>query len=261
MSEEGKSGLTHRALGPQSRLRPAQVYLPLGNRAACQAKQGRAPALWDVAIPQAEISLPPPSSVQRDSQELAAVSSWAEIHTAARLLQVPPERLEGAVTRRVTVSQRVLGRHGLTRTPEGLLSARGGLGPDVPRAHPLPSRKRPMARSRDSSPWRAPLMPGSPGGRRELPPHVAQCCSWLTPHAHRDTLAKALYSQLFTWLLRRTNMRLAPPGDRGSVDTVTVVDVYGFEVSAGMGSRTGYPPHPNYFWGPQQLSSSPVSGS
>ncbi|XP_029782945.1 myosin XVB [Suricata suricatta] len=42
------------------------------------------------------------SSSERESQEVAAVSSWAEIHTAARLLLVPPERLEGAVTRRVT---------------------------------------------------------------------------------------------------------------------------------------------------------------
>lgn len=39
------------------------------------------------------------------------MSSWAEIHMAARLLRVPPEHLEGAVTRRVTVSSRVLGRH------------------------------------------------------------------------------------------------------------------------------------------------------
>ncbi|XP_054544599.1 myosin XVB [Talpa occidentalis] len=41
------------------------------------------------------------SSSERDSQEVAAVSSWAEIHVAARLLRVPPERLEGAVTKRV----------------------------------------------------------------------------------------------------------------------------------------------------------------
>ncbi|XP_012588448.1 PREDICTED: unconventional myosin-XV-like [Condylura cristata] len=41
------------------------------------------------------------SSSERESQEVAAVSSWAEIHVAARLLQVPPERLEGAVTRQV----------------------------------------------------------------------------------------------------------------------------------------------------------------
>ena len=40
------------------------------------------------------------------------MSSWAEIHTAARLLRVPPERLEAAVTRRVTVSSGVLGRRG-----------------------------------------------------------------------------------------------------------------------------------------------------
>lgn len=71
---------------------------------------------WGVATALAEHSLPPPSSVQRESQEVAAVSSWAEIHTAARLLRVPPERLEGAVTRRVMVSWRVLGRHGPDRT-------------------------------------------------------------------------------------------------------------------------------------------------
>nr|XP_042139057.1 LOW QUALITY PROTEIN: myosin XVB [Peromyscus maniculatus bairdii] len=41
------------------------------------------------------------SSSERESQEVAAVSSWAEIHLAARLLQVRPERLEGAVTKRV----------------------------------------------------------------------------------------------------------------------------------------------------------------
>lgn len=74
-------------------------------------RASQAPALRAVAIPQAELSLPPPSSVQRESQEVAAVSSWAEIHMAARLLRVPPERLEGAVTRKVMVSSRVLGRH------------------------------------------------------------------------------------------------------------------------------------------------------
>nr|XP_034363961.1 myosin XVB [Arvicanthis niloticus] len=41
------------------------------------------------------------SSSERESQEVAAVSSWTEIHLAARLLQVPPERLEEAVTKRV----------------------------------------------------------------------------------------------------------------------------------------------------------------
>lgn len=41
---------------------------------------------------------------------MATVSSWAEIHTSAWLLRVPPEHLEGAVTRRVVVSPRVLGR-------------------------------------------------------------------------------------------------------------------------------------------------------
>uniref|UniRef100_A0A2R8ZNT2 Myosin XVB n=1 Tax=Pan paniscus TaxID=9597 RepID=A0A2R8ZNT2_PANPA len=107
------------------------------------------------------------SSSERESQEVAAVSSWAEIHTAARLLRVPPECLEEAVTRRVT------------ETPYGQVS-------------------------------------------RSLPVESAVDARW-------DALAKALYSRLFHRLLRRTNARLAPPGEGGSIGTITVVDAYGFE--------------------------------
>ncbi|KAM8943784.1 myosin XVB [Lycaon pictus] len=106
------------------------------------------------------------SSSERGSQEVAAVSSWAEIHAAARLLMVPPEHLEGAVTRRVV------------ETPYGWVC-----------------RSLPMESAIDA----------------------------------RDALAKALYSRLFTWLLRRTNAQLAPPREGESMDTITVVDVYGFE--------------------------------
>lgn len=75
----------------------------------------------------AELFLFPPFSVQRESQEVAAVSSWAEIHTAARLLLVPPERLEGAVTRKVTVSPGAPQEAGPTPTTRRL-----GVGPCQP---------------------------------------------------------------------------------------------------------------------------------
>lgn len=93
------------------------------------------------------------------------MSSWAEIHTAARLLRVPPERLEGAVTRCVTVSLRVPGRRGHSWTTRWL-SAQVGLGLTC-HVHTLCPQETPYGPASRSLPLERAIDARCPGGKRE----------------------------------------------------------------------------------------------
>lgn len=97
---------------------------------------------------------------------MAAVSSWAEIHLAARLLQVPPERLEATVTKRVVVSPKGAGKVG------GATWSTRSMGLTL--SISLVSRIHPTARSPDLCQWKVPLMPGNLGDQG-VEPGVLPC--------------------------------------------------------------------------------------
>lgn len=47
----------------------------------------------------------------------------------------------------------------------------------------------------------------------------------------RDTLARTLYTKLFTWLINRINQKCAPKaGDTNQQSTISLLDFSGFEV-------------------------------
>lgn len=152
---------------------------------------------------------------------MAAVSSWTEIHLAARLLQVPPERLEGAVTKRVMVSPKGAGKVGGATWSTKSMSLTLSIS--------LVSRTHPTAGSPDLCQWKVPLMPGNlgDGGWSQ----VSALHSRLNYGARRDALAKTLYTRLFTWLLKQISAQLSPPREADSVATIAVVDAFGFEVT------------------------------
>jgi myosin heavy subunit len=64
------------------------------------------------------------------------------------------------------------------------------------------------------------------GSKRVLTPLTAAAA-----RSARDSLAKALYSRLFTWLVARVNASMAS-GLRASVNIVGVLDIFGFEIFA-----------------------------
>ena len=51
----------------------------------------------------------------------------------------------------------------------------------------------------------------------------------------RDAIAKALYSRLFSWLVERMNENMVCRSENRNGNSIAILDIFGFEVSAAIG--------------------------
>ncbi|EPQ26326.1 uncharacterized protein PFL1_05975 [Pseudozyma flocculosa PF-1] len=72
------------------------------------------------------------------------------------------------------------------------------------------------------------IMETQRGGRRgsvyEVPLNPAQAA------ASRDALAKAIYNNMFDWIVERINQSMRPAANAGAANVIGVLDIYGFEI-------------------------------
>lgn len=72
-----------------------------------------------------------------------------------------------------------------------------------------------------------------PGSVYDVPLNPAQAASG------RDALAKAIYNNLFEWIVSRVNVSMKPR--QATAQVIGVLDIYGFEIFQGKGNSFQYP--------------------